>query len=108
MLEQRIRWANFEHSRTLEDFDFHVNPQLPKSKLIDLATAGFVMQRRNVLLLGPSGGFQAAFIVAAALSILGLVQTRIMVPAQVKQPSAQAEQPGQPTGSGETPGLAGQ
>jgi NAD(P)-dependent dehydrogenase (short-subunit alcohol dehydrogenase family) len=29
MLEQRIRWANFEHSRTLEDFAFHFNPQLP-------------------------------------------------------------------------------
>jgi DNA replication protein DnaC len=55
MLEQRMRWANFEHSRTLEDFDFHFNPQLPKSRIIDLATAGFVAQRRNVLLLGPSG-----------------------------------------------------
>jgi hypothetical protein len=54
------------------------------------------------------GGFQAAFIVAAALSILGLVLTRIMVPAQVKQPSAQGGAAGQPTGSGETPGLAGQ
>lgn len=53
MLEQRIRWANFEHSKTLEDIDFHFNPQLPKSRIIDLATAGFVAQRRNVLLLGP-------------------------------------------------------
>lgn len=55
MLEQRIRWAQFEHSRTIEDFDFHFNPRLPKSRIIDLATAGFVVQRRNVLLLGPSG-----------------------------------------------------
>jgi DNA replication protein DnaC len=55
MLDQRIRWANFEHSKTLEDFDFHFNPRLPKSRIIDLATAGFVAQRRNVLLLGPSG-----------------------------------------------------
>lgn len=55
MLEQRIRAAHFEHSKTLEDLDFHFNPQLPRSRIIDLATAGFVVQRRNVLLLGPSG-----------------------------------------------------
>jgi len=34
------------------------------------------------------GGFQAAFIVAAALSVLGVILTRIMVPAHVKQSSA--------------------
>lgn len=55
MLEQRIRRANFEHQKTLEDFDFHFNPAVPKSRVIDLATCGFVRQRRNVLLLGPSG-----------------------------------------------------
>jgi DNA replication protein DnaC len=55
MLEQRIRGAHFEHSKTLEDLDFHFNPQLPRSRIIDLATAGFVVQRRNVLLLGPAG-----------------------------------------------------
>ena len=55
MLEQRIRRANFEHKKTLEDFDFHFNPAIPKARVIDLATCGFVLQRRNVLLLGPSG-----------------------------------------------------
>ena len=55
MLDQRVRRAKFEHQKTLEDFDFHFNPKLPKSRIIDLATAGFVSQRRNVLLLGPSG-----------------------------------------------------
>ena len=55
MLEQRIRRANFEHKKTLEDFDFHFNPKVPKSAVIDLATCGFISRRRNVLLLGPSG-----------------------------------------------------
>ena len=55
MLEQRIRRANFEHKKTLEDFDFHFNPAVPKTRIIDLATCGFVLQRRNVLLLRPSG-----------------------------------------------------
>ena len=55
MLEQRIKRANFDHKKTLEDFDFHFNPQIPRSKVIDLATCGFIGQRRNVLLIGPSG-----------------------------------------------------
>ncbi|MCP4201065.1 MAG: ATP-binding protein [bacterium] len=55
MLDQRIRRANFEHKKTLEDFDFLFNPQVPKAKIIDLATCGFVARHRNVLLLGQSG-----------------------------------------------------
>ena len=54
-LEQRVRRANFEHAKTLEDFDFYFNPNVPKAKVIDLATCGFVEQRQNVLLLGPTG-----------------------------------------------------
>ena len=54
-LEQRVRRANFEHARTLEDFDFHFNPNVPKAKVIDLATCGFIDQHQNVLLLGPTG-----------------------------------------------------
>jgi DNA replication protein DnaC len=54
-LEQRVRRANFEHAKTLEDFDFHFNPNVPKARVIDLATCGFVERRQNVLLLGPTG-----------------------------------------------------
>jgi DNA replication protein DnaC len=48
-LEQRVRRANFEHGKTLEDFDFHFNPNVPKAKVIDLATCGFIEQRQNAL-----------------------------------------------------------
>lgn len=51
----RLRRAQFEHRRTLEDFDFHFNPAVPKAKVIDLATCGFVTKRENVLLVGPTG-----------------------------------------------------
>ena len=54
-LDQSIRRANFEHAKTLEDFDFHFNPNVPKARVIDLATCGFVEHRQNVLLLGPTG-----------------------------------------------------
>lgn len=55
MLMQRLRRANFEHRKTLEDFDFHFNPKVPKTKVIDLATCSFLREHRNVLLAGPSG-----------------------------------------------------
>jgi DNA replication protein DnaC len=54
-LEQRVRRANFEHAKTLEDFDFHFNPNVPKARIVDLATCSFVDRRQNVLLLGPTG-----------------------------------------------------
>jgi len=54
-LDQRLRRANFEHQKTLEDFDFVFNPGIPKAKVIDLATCRFVERHENVLLIGPTG-----------------------------------------------------
>lgn len=55
MLEKRLRKANFEHQKTVEDFDFHFNPSVPKSRIIDLAACHFITRKQNILLLGPSG-----------------------------------------------------
>jgi DNA replication protein DnaC len=54
-LDQRLRRANFESHKTLEDFDFLFNPQIPKAKIIDLATCAFVERHDNVLLVGQTG-----------------------------------------------------
>jgi DNA replication protein DnaC len=54
-VDLRLRRACFEHSKTLEDFDFLFNPRLPKSKLLELSTCGFVGKRENVALVGPTG-----------------------------------------------------
>lgn len=54
-LTSRIRRANFEHAKTLETFDFVFNPSAPKSKIIDLATCGFIGRHENVCLVGPTG-----------------------------------------------------
>lgn len=54
-IDLRLRKASFEHAKTLEDFDFHFNPKLPKAKLIELAAVGFVAKRENVALIGPTG-----------------------------------------------------
>ena len=54
-LDLRLRRASFEGPRSIEDFDFHFNPKIPKSKIIDLATCGFVERKENVLLVGRAG-----------------------------------------------------
>ena len=54
-LQQRLRRASFDSMKTLEDFDFAFNPGVPKSKVIDLATTGFVRSKHNVLVVGPTG-----------------------------------------------------
>ena len=54
-LDLRLRRASFEHAKTLEDFDFHFNPTIPKPRVIDLATCAFVAKRENVLVIGQAG-----------------------------------------------------
>lgn len=54
-LQLRLRKAHFEHGRTVEDFDFHFNPGIPRAKVIDLATCAFVQRREVVCLVGPAG-----------------------------------------------------
>jgi DNA replication protein DnaC len=54
-LDLRLRRASFEHKKSLEDFDFTFNPKLPKAKIIDLATCGFIGKHENVCLVGQTG-----------------------------------------------------
>jgi DNA replication protein DnaC len=54
-LDARLRRACFEHTRTLEDFDFQFNASVPKAKVLELATCAFVERKDNVLLVGQAG-----------------------------------------------------
>ena len=53
--EVRMRRANFEGTKRLEDFEFTFNPKVPKQRIIDLAACHFVEKKANVLLIGPTG-----------------------------------------------------
>jgi DNA replication protein DnaC len=54
-LDGRLRKANFENQRTLEDFDFLFNPEVPRAKIVDLSTNMYVEKNECILLLGPTG-----------------------------------------------------
>ena len=47
--------ARFEAVKTLEEFDFSYNPQVPSRLLRDLATCRFIEEHASVLLCGPVG-----------------------------------------------------
>lgn len=54
-LELRMRRAAFDGSKRLEDFEWSFNPQIPRAKIIDLATCNFVDRKENVLFVGQAG-----------------------------------------------------
>ncbi len=54
-LQLRIQRAHFDSPQTLEDFNFAFNPDIPKARIIDLATCLFVQRHDNVALVGPAG-----------------------------------------------------
>lgn len=54
-LNLRLSRAAFESHKSIDDFDFGFNPDLPKAKLLDLATCHFLDTNTNILLVGPSG-----------------------------------------------------
>jgi DNA replication protein DnaC len=54
-LALRIRRAAINTTKTLEGFDFNFNPGLNRQQILDLTTCGYIRQKRNVLICGPTG-----------------------------------------------------
>lgn len=51
----RIAAAHFPVVKTMEAFDFSLQPQIPKIKLLELLDGRFVEEKRNLILIGPTG-----------------------------------------------------
>jgi DNA replication protein DnaC len=83
-IRARIAAAHFPTIKTIESFDFTLQPELPKAKLLEHFDGAFVEGRRNLILSGPPGvgkshilsalglamctrGFRVSFTTAAAL-----------------------------------------
>jgi DNA replication protein DnaC len=54
-LSLRLRRAGFEALKSIEEFDFQFNPNVPKAKVLDLATCQFVERKANVVIIGKTG-----------------------------------------------------
>ena len=50
-----LRRGNVNTTKTLDAFDFAFNPSINRQQVFDLATCGYIHQRRNVLICGQTG-----------------------------------------------------
>ncbi len=67
-MRARIAAAHFPVIKTMESFDFLLQPQLPKAKLLDLLDGRFVAERRNPILIGPTGVGKTHSLIAIGLA----------------------------------------
>ena len=72
LLARRIKAARFrDANRTLDTFDFTFNPKIPRKLVFELATARFISQCEDVLLLGPPGTGKSHLVQAIGLAAIG-------------------------------------
>jgi len=55
LFAKRLKQAGIVAVKEFSDFDWSFNPKIPRRQLCDLATARFVAEHHNVLLIGPPG-----------------------------------------------------
>jgi DNA replication protein DnaC len=55
LLNRRLKQAQFPYLKTIDDFDFGFNNSINKTQIKQLASAAFVANHENVLLIGPPG-----------------------------------------------------
>ena len=55
LLNRRLKQATFPYLKAMADFDFAFNPSINKQQIKQLASAAFVAQKQNILLIGPPG-----------------------------------------------------
>lgn len=54
-VQMRVARAGFDSHKTIEDFDFSFNPNLPRARILELCTCRFLTTHTNVVIVGPSG-----------------------------------------------------
>lgn len=55
LFHRRLKAASTVQVKELSDFDWTFNPKIPRARLCELATARFVAEHGNLLLIGPPG-----------------------------------------------------
>jgi DNA replication protein DnaC len=53
LLNRRLKQAKFPYLKTIDDFDFGFNASINKTQVKQVASAAFVANHENVLLIGP-------------------------------------------------------
>lgn len=70
LLARRLKQAGLPGVKTLEEFDWSFNPQLPRALILDLATTRFVREHGGLLLIGPPGTGKTHIALALTLNAI--------------------------------------
>jgi DNA replication protein DnaC len=70
LFARRLKQAGIVAVKEFSDFDWSFNPKIPRRVLCDLATARFVAEHHNVLLIGPPGVGKSFAAVAIAVGAI--------------------------------------
>jgi DNA replication protein DnaC len=70
LFARRLKQAGIITVKTLADFDWTFNPKLPKTKLVELASARFVQTHAGVWLIGPPGVGKSHLAIAIAVGAI--------------------------------------
>jgi len=81
LFARRLKRAKLPQVKSLSDFDFSFNPKIPKRLVLELATAKFVRERNDLLLIGPSGVGKSHIAISLAVSAISCGHTALHVSA---------------------------
>ena len=70
LFQRRLTQATITQVKEFVDFDWTFNPKLPRAQLLELATARFVAEHRNVLLIGHPGVGKSHAAIAIAVGAI--------------------------------------
>jgi DNA replication protein DnaC len=70
LFARRLKQAQILEVKEFSDFDWTFNPKLPRHQLCELATARFVTEHRDALLIGPPGVGKSHTVTAIAIGAI--------------------------------------
>lgn len=70
LFSRRLKQGEIVQLKELKDFDWAFNPKLPKAKIVALASARFIAQHEDLLLIGPPGVGKSHIATAIAIGAI--------------------------------------
>jgi DNA replication protein DnaC len=70
LFSRRLKQGEIVQLKELKDFDWAFNPKLPKAKIAELASARFLAQHEDLLLIGPPGVGKSHIATAIAIGAI--------------------------------------